>query len=260
MWLGTPLDQAGFVGNFSLCGHRLVLELPGLPAGPRLLSSFENQCAFQCPHYLRFTRIDHQHLSHAPHGPDIGTQEVLLASIADLVHQFDANQLFRMGKHSIGSELLTGKLETYVPEWPNCTRHQCERRGQASRHCVFPTVHSSLQLPTMEKSIPTGELHIRLAYFMIEISLLVMGSCVLLEFAKKALTDWTLRRVRSCRQRRSQPADQQFEIRAIECQAQVLIVAFALWCSACQCLMYMLMDAMVMCGAVNLVTGPAWEF
>lgn len=123
-------------------------------------------------------------------------------------------------------------------------------------------------LPSMEHSLAPSDLRERAKYFMSEILLLMGLTCIVLEGLR-----FVSAKAKSC----TAPNKGQFNLLEVtDSEAQVPVQQdpeaaaiprstlymgfFLLWYIGFQSLLYIEMDYMVMIGAVNLTTGPAWEF
>ena len=150
--------------------------------------------------------------------------------------------------------------QLYAPDGMNVT----DLQGYLGYVAFNPLVRTpTLQLPTMERSIPHDELLERSEYYVSEIFFLILVTCFLVELLSRLFTIFLKRRVNSVDEENVplvQPSSSSSSKASSSQWYYCYMSLFVVWYILYQVLLYILMDIMVMCGTVNLVTGPAWEF
>eukprot|EP00929_Paragymnodinium_shiwhaense_P012870 TRINITY_DN120754_c0_g1_i1.p1 TRINITY_DN120754_c0_g1~~TRINITY_DN120754_c0_g1_i1.p1 ORF type:complete len:984 (-),score=117.43 TRINITY_DN120754_c0_g1_i1:447-3326(-) len=131
-------------------------------------------------------------------------------------------------------------------------------------------------LPSMEKSIASRDLKERCWYFLTQLLLMVGITCLVLEVLRLMSTRCIPKIIKmlSCGATQSLATDLETDAEAAplvkpsptpeaaksKVRRMLYMGAFILWYLCFQVLLHIEMDVMVMIGAVNLRTGPAWEF
>jgi len=119
----------------------------------------------------------------------------------------------------------------------------------------------TLLLPSMEHPIPPASRNERTLYFMTELLLLVACTCAILEclscLSAKCMP-WPMHEPVATTDSALVPRPELDQERGPRATAYMCL--FIAWYMIFQVLLYVEMDVMLMTGAVNLTTGPAWEF